>query len=67
MIEAGLVDLEQVFLPYARIGHTFYELMRDRKFQPAPRIRSWEHDFTDGNNYSAATCFWASHDLDSAQ
>jgi len=36
MIEAGLVDLEQVFLPYAQdpAGRTVYELMRERKFQP---------------------------------
>jgi len=36
MIEAGLVDLEQVFLPYAQdaTGRTLYELMRERKFQP---------------------------------
>jgi hypothetical protein len=36
MIEAGLVDLQQVFLPYAQDtkGRTFYELMRERKFQP---------------------------------
>jgi hypothetical protein len=35
-IEAGLVDLEQVFLPYAQdaTGRTFYELMRERRFQP---------------------------------
>ena len=31
MIEAGLVDLQQVFLPYAQDakGRTFYELMRE--------------------------------------
>jgi hypothetical protein len=36
MIEAGLVDLQQVFLPYAQdeTGQTFCELMRERKFQP---------------------------------
>jgi hypothetical protein len=36
MIEAGLVDFEQVFLPYAQdaTGRTLYELMRERKFQP---------------------------------
>jgi hypothetical protein len=36
MIEAGLVDLQQVFLPYAQdaTGRTFYKLMRERKFQP---------------------------------
>jgi hypothetical protein len=36
MIEAGLVDLQQVFLPYAQDakGQTFYELMWERKFQP---------------------------------
>jgi hypothetical protein len=35
MIEAGLVDLQQVFLPYAQdeTGQTFFELMRERKFQ----------------------------------
>ena len=35
-IEAGLVDLEQVFLPYAQdaTGQTLYELMRERRFQP---------------------------------
>jgi hypothetical protein len=35
MIEAGLVDLQQVFLPYAQdeTGQTFCELMRERKFQ----------------------------------
>jgi hypothetical protein len=36
MIEAGLVDLHQVFPPYAQdsSGRTFYELMRERRFQP---------------------------------
>jgi hypothetical protein len=34
VIEAGLVDLEQVFLPYAQdqSGETFYELVRKQKF-----------------------------------
>jgi hypothetical protein len=46
MIEAGLVDLEQVFLPYAQdaTGRTFYELMRERKFQPLlPGSKNSEH------------------------
>jgi hypothetical protein len=36
MIEVGLVDLTQVFLPYmqAPSGETLYELMRKQKFQP---------------------------------
>jgi hypothetical protein len=36
MIEAGLVDLEQVFPPYAQdqSGETFYELVRKQKFGP---------------------------------
>ena len=34
MIEAGLVDLERVFLPYTQdaAGRTVYELMPERKF-----------------------------------
>jgi hypothetical protein len=36
MIEAGLVELTQVFLPYVQApdGQTLYELMREQKFQP---------------------------------
>jgi hypothetical protein len=34
MIEAGLVDLEQVFLPYAQnqAGQTVYDVMRSQRF-----------------------------------
>jgi len=34
MIEAGLVDLEQVFLPYAQneTGQTVYEVMKSQRF-----------------------------------
>jgi len=34
IIEAGMVDLEQVFLPYAQNnqGETLYETLRDRQF-----------------------------------
>jgi hypothetical protein len=34
MIEAGLVDLEQVFLPYAQnqAGQTVYEIMKSQRF-----------------------------------
>src|SRR6266446_8814999 len=34
MIEAGLVDLEQVFLPYAQnqSGQTVYDVMRSQRF-----------------------------------
>lgn len=36
MIQAKLTNVEQVFLPYAQdaSGRTFYELMREQKFQP---------------------------------
>ena len=36
MVQAGLTDLEQVFLPYVQnsSGQTLYELMREQKFQP---------------------------------
>ena len=35
LVQAGMADFEQVFLPYAQdeTGTTFYEQVRDRKFQ----------------------------------
>jgi hypothetical protein len=34
MIEAGLVDLEQIFLPFAQnpAGQTVYEVMKSQRF-----------------------------------
>jgi hypothetical protein len=34
MIQAGLVDLEQVFLPYAQneTGQTVYDVMKSQRF-----------------------------------